>query len=214
VSDALRSVATPLVTIKRTKFTKDARSWSDIVRNAILRASSSACRATWTEARAARAIHPRLRPEPRAHPDFEGVAITFWDERLSTVAAEKALLEADTTRKRRAEVIDAVAARLYPARSTGQAQAYRGGIVSEDIWKRDEVESPCVKICVVHPEARLCTGCLRSIDEITAWSRMSHEARRAVMAELPASGAAEGPARWARGAHGAQGIPEDRRVRA
>ena len=38
------------------------------------------------------------------------IPITFWDERLSTVAAEKALLEADTTRKRRAEVIDHVAA--------------------------------------------------------------------------------------------------------
>ena len=38
------------------------------------------------------------------------VPIGFWDERLSTVAAEKALLEADTTRKRRAEVIDHVAA--------------------------------------------------------------------------------------------------------
>jgi len=36
--------------------------------------------------------------------------IGFWDERLSTVAAEKALLEADTSRKRRAEVIDHVAA--------------------------------------------------------------------------------------------------------
>jgi putative holliday junction resolvase len=36
--------------------------------------------------------------------------IAFWDERLSTVAAERALLEADTSRKRRAEVIDAVAA--------------------------------------------------------------------------------------------------------
>ena len=36
--------------------------------------------------------------------------IGFWDERLSTVAAERALLEADTTRKRRAEVIDSVAA--------------------------------------------------------------------------------------------------------
>ena len=44
------------------------------------------------------------------NPVFEGLAITFWDERLSTVAAERALLEADTTRKRRAEVIDAVAA--------------------------------------------------------------------------------------------------------
>jgi putative holliday junction resolvase len=36
--------------------------------------------------------------------------ISFWDERLSTVAAERALLEADTSRKRRKEVIDQVAA--------------------------------------------------------------------------------------------------------
>jgi putative Holliday junction resolvase len=43
-------------------------------------------------------------------PDFADLPLAFWDERLSTVAAEKALLEADTTRKRRAEVIDAVAA--------------------------------------------------------------------------------------------------------
>ena len=57
--------------------------------------------------------------------------------------------------------------------------------MKDDIWSRDEIESPCVKICVVHPESRLCTGCLRSIDEIGAWSKMSPEARRAVMAELP-----------------------------
>ena len=36
--------------------------------------------------------------------------VGFWDERLSTVAAERALLEADTSRARRAEVIDHVAA--------------------------------------------------------------------------------------------------------
>mgnify|MGYP001556077846 CR=1 FL=1 len=57
--------------------------------------------------------------------------------------------------------------------------------MNDEIWRRDEVESPCIKICVIHPQARLCTGCLRSIDEITAWSRMSPEARRKVMAELP-----------------------------
>jgi len=57
--------------------------------------------------------------------------------------------------------------------------------MSDTVWKRDEIESPCVKICVIHPEARLCTGCLRSIDEITQWSRMTPEARRAVMEELP-----------------------------
>ena len=38
------------------------------------------------------------------------IPISYWDERLSTVAAERALLEADTSRKRRAEVIDHVAA--------------------------------------------------------------------------------------------------------
>jgi putative Holliday junction resolvase len=36
--------------------------------------------------------------------------MAFWDERLSTVAAEKSLLEADTSRKRRAQIIDSVAA--------------------------------------------------------------------------------------------------------
>ena len=58
--------------------------------------------------------------------------------------------------------------------------------MSDDIWKRAEIESPCVKICVIHPQSRLCTGCLRSIDEIGGWSRMTPEARRAVMAELEA----------------------------
>ncbi len=55
----------------------------------------------------------------------------------------------------------------------------------DEVWRRDEVESPCIKICVVHPESRLCTGCLRSIDEIGAWSRMSPDERRDIMAELP-----------------------------
>ena len=58
--------------------------------------------------------------------------------------------------------------------------------MSDDIWKRAEIESPCVKICVIHPEARLCTGCLRSIDEITMWSKLSPDARRAVIDDLPA----------------------------
>lgn len=58
--------------------------------------------------------------------------------------------------------------------------------MTEKVWRRDEIESPCIKICVVHPETRLCTGCLRSIDEITQWSRMSHEDRREIMESLPA----------------------------
>ena len=58
--------------------------------------------------------------------------------------------------------------------------------MSDDIWKRGEVESPCIKVCVIHPQARLCAGCLRSIEEITTWSKLSPEVRRTVMEELPA----------------------------
>ncbi|MEB8388463.1 DUF1289 domain-containing protein [Rhodobacteraceae bacterium KMM 6894] len=53
------------------------------------------------------------------------------------------------------------------------------------VWKRNEVQSPCINICVVHPEARLCTGCLRSIDEITRWSKMDTAERARIMDDLP-----------------------------
>lgn len=56
---------------------------------------------------------------------------------------------------------------------------------STKVWQRDEIQSPCINICVVHPEARICTGCYRSIDEITSWSKMSNEARAEIMQELP-----------------------------
>lgn len=58
-------------------------------------------------------------------------------------------------------------------------------VKDEDVWKRDEIQSPCVKLCVVHPEERICIGCHRSIAEISGWSRMTAEERAAVMAELP-----------------------------
>lgn len=57
--------------------------------------------------------------------------------------------------------------------------------MSDEIWKRDEIQSPCIKVCVIHPQSRLCTGCLRSINEISGWSMMSDDERRAVLAELP-----------------------------
>ncbi|KGM48889.1 DUF1289 domain-containing protein [Pseudooceanicola atlanticus] len=57
--------------------------------------------------------------------------------------------------------------------------------MTDKIWKRDEPQSPCIKVCVIHPQERLCTGCLRTIDEIAAWGRLSPDERRAIMAELP-----------------------------
>lgn len=62
--------------------------------------------------------------------------------------------------------------------------------MSDEVWKRDEIASPCVQICVIHPETRLCTGCARSMDEIAAWGSMSAETRQTVMAELPTRNAA------------------------
>ena len=57
--------------------------------------------------------------------------------------------------------------------------------MSDDIWKRAEIQSPCVKICVIHPQEKLCTGCLRSLDEIGNWSRMSAQERAVIMDQLP-----------------------------
>lgn len=56
----------------------------------------------------------------------------------------------------------------------------------DDVWKRNEIDSPCVKLCVVHPEARICIGCHRTIDEISQWSKMNDEDRARVKDELPA----------------------------
>ena len=108
VSDTFMSVATPLETIKRKKFSIDAECVIKIIKARNISgmvlglprnmdgSEGPRCQATRAFARNFERIHD--------------MPITFWDERLSTVAAEKALLEADTTRKRRAEVIDHVAA--------------------------------------------------------------------------------------------------------
>lgn len=58
--------------------------------------------------------------------------------------------------------------------------------MKDEVWQRAEVQSPCVKICVVHPTEGLCIGCLRTVAEIAAWSSLTPAARAAVMAELPA----------------------------
>ncbi|WP_018184587.1 DUF1289 domain-containing protein [Kaistia granuli] len=41
--------------------------------------------------------------------------------------------------------------------------------------------TPCINICVIDPQSELCEGCGRNLDEISNWSRMSPEERRAVM---------------------------------
>ena len=71
----------------------------------------------------------------------------------------------------------------------------------EDIvWRRNEIESPCVQVCVVHPDTRLCIGCARSVDEISRWSRMTTDERRRITAELSGRTAAPTSRRGGRAA--------------
>lgn len=55
------------------------------------------------------------------------------------------------------------------------------------------IDSPCTKVCLIDPKSRLCTGCLRSIDEITAWANLPPETRREIMQTLPARRAQRAP---------------------
>ena len=56
---------------------------------------------------------------------------------------------------------------------------------ADQVWKRKEIDSPCVSICVMHPTERICTGCYRTIEEISGWSAMSSEERQTISEELP-----------------------------
>jgi predicted Fe-S protein YdhL (DUF1289 family) len=48
------------------------------------------------------------------------------------------------------------------------------------------VDSPCVNICRMDDATGWCTGCLRTLDEIGAWSMLDEDSKRAVWALLPA----------------------------
>jgi uncharacterized protein len=48
------------------------------------------------------------------------------------------------------------------------------------------VASPCIGICRMNEAAGLCDGCLRTIDEIAAWSTLDDDAKRAVWRAIEA----------------------------
>jgi len=108
LSDVTRSIATPYETLRRAKFTADAKKIAEIVTKEgvgglviglpINLDGSEGPRAQSTRAFARNlAVHVAM-------------PMAFWDERLSTAAVERHLIEADASRKRRAEVIDRMAA--------------------------------------------------------------------------------------------------------
>lgn len=132
VSDLRRGVATPIEVIRRVKFTTDAERLVEVLANrqiagVVLGLPLNMDGSEGPRVQATRAF---VRNLSRLE-GWPGLPIVYWDERLSTVAAERALLEADTSRKRRREVIDQVAAGIilqgaldrmsWIARSSGEA---------------------------------------------------------------------------------------------
>ncbi|QGX98793.1 Holliday junction resolvase RuvX [Roseovarius faecimaris] len=108
VSDGLRGVASPFETIRRRKFGLDAARLMEItgeraVVGLVLGLPRNMDGSEGPRCQSTRAFARNLER-------LTDLPIGFWDERLSTVAAERALLEADASRKRRAEVIDNIAA--------------------------------------------------------------------------------------------------------
>ncbi len=108
VSDGMRAVASPHETVRRKKFGVDAARLLEIVAERdvagiILGLPYNMDGSEGPRCQSTRAFARNLER-------LTELPIGYWDERLSTVAAERALLEADATRKRRAEVIDNIAA--------------------------------------------------------------------------------------------------------
>ncbi|HMN85444.1 MAG TPA: Holliday junction resolvase RuvX [Bauldia sp.] len=108
VSDAGRRIATPLRVILRTKFRADAASLlADAtgrdVAGLVIGLPVNMDGSEGPRAQATRAFARNLA-------GLTDLPIAFWDERLSTAAVTRTLLEADTSRKRRDEVVDKMAA--------------------------------------------------------------------------------------------------------
>ena len=108
LSDTSRSVATPMQTLRRTKFTTDAARLANIIAEhdiggIVVGLPLSMDGREGPSAQSARAFGRNMAMRVE-------VPILFWDERLSTVAVTRTLLEADASRQRRAEVVDKMAA--------------------------------------------------------------------------------------------------------
>jgi len=108
LSDVTRSIATPFDTIRRTKFTADAKAIGEVIeRNqvgaVVIGLPINLDGTEGPRAQSTRAFARNL----AAH---ISVPMLCWDQRLTTAAVERHLIEADVSRKRRAEVVDRMAA--------------------------------------------------------------------------------------------------------
>jgi putative Holliday junction resolvase len=108
LSDTLLTIATPMETLKRTKFAADAAKLDAIIAEQnvgglVVGLPLNMDGSDGPSAQSARAFARNF----AAH---SPLPILLWDERLSTAAVTRTLLDADASRKRRAEVVDKMAA--------------------------------------------------------------------------------------------------------
>lgn len=125
VSDALLTIATPVETIRRKKFTADAEKLAALAkeREAGALVYGLPVNMDGTEGPRCQATREFAREFAKRHP----LPYAFWDERLSTAAVERMLVEeVDMSRKRRAEVVDRAAA-AYILQGALDALAIRRG---------------------------------------------------------------------------------------
>ena len=108
LSDVLRRIASPLETIRRTKFRADAARLLEVASQHGVGGLVIGLPVNFNNSEGPRAQSTRAFARGLAL--LTDLPMTFWDERLSTAAAERALLEADASRKRRAELVDKMAA--------------------------------------------------------------------------------------------------------
>lgn len=108
VSDGLLSIASSVKTIRRTKFTKDMIELNEIIatQDAFAIIIGLPLNMDGSEGPRAQATRAFVRNMGQKC----DLPVVYWDERLSTVAAERAMIEADMSRKKRAEKIDSAAA--------------------------------------------------------------------------------------------------------
>jgi len=48
--------------------------------------------------------------------------------------------------------------------------------------EQDYVPSPCINLCQLDQDSGCCRGCFRTLDEIAAWSRVSNDEKRKIVA--------------------------------
>lgn len=108
LSDTRRIIATPVETIRRGRFRDDARRIQSLMQSRGAGALVIGLPIALDGSEGPRC--QSVRQFARNLLDAFGPEITFWDERLSTAAVTRGMLEADLTRKRRAEIVDRAAA--------------------------------------------------------------------------------------------------------